>query len=213
MPAGSSEPARYPSAASWELIVRALAAELPGALFCFVGKLERDGRTATSATRADFDRIAAAAPRVVSALDLPLLEQLAYVEGCSLFLSPHTGFGTAALAVGTPWLALSGGPWHEWLFNGVPFYSVIPDTGRYPAFTQFAPQPDPVEDDGPRTPSMSRARIEEDLPELVEAARRLAEGRLTYEDSLRAYFPRLLAAYGGDASRIFSFDSVHRAYI
>ena len=213
MPAGSSEPARYPSAASWELIVRALAADLPGALFCFVGKLERDGRTATSATRADLDRIAAAAPRAVSALDLPLLEQLAYVERCSLFLSPHTGFGTAALAVGTPWLALSGGPWHEWLFNGVPFHSVIPDTRRYPAFTQFAPQPDPVEDDGPRTPSMSRARIEEDLPELVDAARRLAEGRLTYEEALRAYFPRLLAAYGGDASRIFSFDSVHRAYI
>ena len=213
MPAGSSEPARYPSAASWELIVRALAADLPGALFCFVGKLERDGRTATSATRADFDRIAAAAPRVVSALDLPLLEQLAYVEGCSLFLSPHTGFGTAALAVGTPWLALSGGPWHEWLFNGVPFHSVIPDTRRYPAFTQFAPQPDPVEEDGPRTPSMSRARIEEDLPELVDAARRLAEGRLTYEEALRGYFPRLLAAYGGDASRIFSFDSLHRAYI
>ena len=205
MPAGSSEPARYPSAASWELIVRALAADLPGALFCFVGKLERDGRTATSATRADLDRIAAAAPRAVSALDLPLLEQLAYVERCSLFLSPHTGFGTAALAVGTPWLALSGGPWHEWLFNGVPFHSVIPDTRRYPAFTQFAPQPDPVEDDGPRTPSMSRARIEEDLPELVDAARRLAEGRLTYEEALRGYFPRLLAAYGGDASRIFSF--------
>jgi hypothetical protein len=63
-------------------------------------------------------------------VDLPLLEQLAFVEACSVFVSPHTGFGAAALAVGTPWLALSGGPWHEWFFNGVPFWSVIPDTER-----------------------------------------------------------------------------------
>src|SRR5213079_704176 len=188
-------------------------ADLPGALFCFVGKLERDGRTATSATRADLDRIAAAAPRAVSALDLPLLEQLAYVERCSLFLSPHTGFGTAALAVGTPWLALSGGPWHEWLFNGVPFHSVIPDTERHPCFTQLGEQPEPVDDDGPRTPSMTRARIERDLPELLEGARLLAEGELEYEEALRRYFRRLLEAYSGDRSRVFSFDGIHHAYI
>ncbi len=60
---------------------------------------------------------------------------------------------------------------------------------------------------------MSRARIADDLPELLEAARLLVEGRLTYEDALRGYFARLLAAYQGDASRIFSFDDVHRAYI
>jgi hypothetical protein len=213
MPAGSSEPARYPSTASWELIVEALAAEFPEAVFCLVGKLERDGRTATSASRKGFDRIAAAAPKAVFALDIPLLEQLAFVEDCSVFLSPHTGFGLAALAVGTPWLTVSGGPWHEWFFNGVPFYSVIPDTRRYPAFTQFDDQADQVDDDGPRTPSMSWARIEEDLPELLDGARLLIEGRLTYEDALRGYFPRLLEAYGGDASRIFSFDEIHRSYI
>jgi len=213
MPAGSSEPARYPSTASWELIVRALAAEFPDAVFCMVGKLERDGRTSTSVTKAALDRIAAAAPSVVSVVDLPLLEQLAFVERCSVFVSPHTGFGTAVLAVGTPWLTLSGGPWHEWFFNGVPFYSVIPDVRRYPCFTQMAEQPPPAEDDGPRTPSMSRGRIEEDLPELLEGARLLVEGRLGYEEALNGYFARLLEAYGGDASRIFSFDGIHFTYI
>ncbi|TMM23816.1 MAG: glycosyltransferase family 9 protein [Actinobacteria bacterium] len=213
MPAGSSEPARYPSVASWELIAGALAAEFPEAVFCLVAKLERDGRTSSSATTEGLDRIAAAAGNVVRAVDLPLLEQLAYVEACSVFVSPHTGFGCAVLAVGTPWLALSGGPWHEWLFNGVPFWSVIPDTERYPSFTQLGGQPEPVEDDGPRTPSMTRARIERDLPELLEGARVLVEGRLEYEDALRRYFPRLLEAYGGDRSRVFSFDGIHRAYI
>lgn len=213
MPAGSSEPARYPSTASWELIVRALVKEFPDAAFCLVGKLERDGRTSTSVTTSDFERLAAAAPSVVWAVDLPLLEQLALVERCSVFVSPHTGFGPAVLAVGTPWLTLSGGPWHEWFFNGVPFYSVVPDARRYPCFTQMAEQPPQAEDDGPRTPSMTRGRIEEDLPELLEGARLLVEGRLGYEEALRGYFPRLLEAYGGDASRIFSFDGIHLAYI
>jgi hypothetical protein len=213
MPAGSSEPARYPSTASWEWVVSALAAEFPEAVFCLVGKLERDARTSTSTTKAGYERLAAAAPTLVWAVDLPLLEQLAVVERCSLFVSPHTGFGTAVLAVGTPWLALSGGPWHEWFFNGVPFYSVVPDARRYLCFTQMAEQPRPAEDEGPRTPSMTRGRIEEDLPELLEGARLLVEGRLSYEEALRSYFARLLEAYGGDASRIFSFDGIHSAYI
>jgi hypothetical protein len=211
--AGSSEPARYPSIASWELIARALAVEFPSAVFVLVGKLERDARTSTSATKADLDRLAAAAGNVVRIVDLPLLEQLAFVERCSVFVSPHTGFGTAVLAVGTPWLTLSGGPWHEWFFNEVPFYSVVPDTRRYPCFTQLAGQPPAVEDDGPRTPSMARARIEEDLPELLAGARLLVERQLDYEAALRTYFARLVEAYGGEGSRIFSFDGIHQAYI
>jgi hypothetical protein len=77
----------------------------------------------------------------------------------------------------------------------------------------MAEQPPPTEDDGPRTPSMTRARIEEDLPELLAGARLLVEGRLGYEEALRGYFTRLLDAYGGDASRIFSFDGIHLGYI
>jgi hypothetical protein len=150
----------------------------------------------------------------VWALDEPLLDQLALVEACDLFVSPHTGFGCAALSVGTPWLALSGGPWHEWFFNNVPFYSVMPDTRRYPAYTQMGEPPPLADDDGePRTPSMTRRRIAEDLPELVDAARLLIEKRLSYEDACRRHFPRLLEAYGGDRSRIFAFDGVDWAYV
>ena len=69
-----------------------------------------------------------------------------------MFLAPHTGFGMAALAVGTPWLALSGGRWFEFFFNRVPFRSVIPDPARYASFTQFAPAA------SSRTQTASRAR-------------------------------------------------------
>ena len=153
MPAGSAEPWRYPSTKSWELILGSLRDEFPDVVFCFVGKLERDARTSTSWTSEQFESLGAG----VWAVDEPLLEQLALVEACDLFLSPHTGFGCEAVSVDTPWLTLSGGPWHEWFFNGVPFHSVLPDTSRYPAFTQMDDQPDTVDDEGEsRTPSMTR---------------------------------------------------------
>jgi hypothetical protein len=88
---------------------------------------------------------------------------------------PHSGFGLAALAVGTPWLTLSGGRWPEYFFNGVPFHSVLPDPDRHPAFSSFGPAPvlDADEDgEGPRAPSMCRARILADLDELLDGPTR-----------------------------------------
>jgi hypothetical protein len=58
-------------------------------------------------------------------------------------------------------------------FNGVPSYSVLPDTDRYSCFAWGGPMPlvEADEDgEGPRTASMSSARIREDLPELLHAA-------------------------------------------
>jgi hypothetical protein len=218
LPAGSSDGrAMFPSANSWALIVDALASAFPDATFCLIGKLTHDGRTTTTITRAEVDSIAAACPRAIDAFDRPLLDQLALVEACDVFVSPHTGFGMAALAVGTPWLTVSGGYWFEHFFNGVPFYSVIPDTDRYPCFPEWLTSPLPiVEDDdgqGPRTVSMSRARIEEDLPDLIEGARLLVDQRLSYDDALERYFERLLRALHGQHERIVSFEDVHLAYV
>jgi hypothetical protein len=97
---------------------------------------------------------------------------------------------------------------------------VLPDPERYPSFAwagltgQALPVLAADEDgEGPRTPSMSAARIREDLPELLHGAELLLEGRLGYEDALADYFPRLLRAYGGDRSRVFSFDGIHERYL
>ena len=136
------------------------------------------------------------------------------MQACDVFLAPHTGFGLAALAVGTPWLAISGGRWFEYYFNHVPFRSVIPDVERYPCFSQFAPAATIDDgDDGPRTPSMSRARIRDDLERIVAAAGELLAGTLTYEQALRDYFAALLAAHDGDAAAIWSIDGVHLQYL
>jgi hypothetical protein len=90
----------------------------------------------------------------------------------------------------------------------------IPDCERYPSFSQFAPG-FVVDDDGAgrRTPSMTAARIRDDLDRIVAAARELLDRSVSYEQSLRDYFAALLAAHGADASAIWSIDSVHRGYV
>jgi hypothetical protein len=199
MPAGSGGgdgSLAYPSAASWELVLRELAAALPGVRFCLVGKLRRDERTSTAFPALELARL----PRSCDAFDRPLADQLALVEACDLFLSPHTGFGMAALAVGTPWLTLSGGRWPEWFFNGVPFYSVLPPREAWYSF--FEPPP-----------AMMDERVRADVPELVEAARLLIDGGLSYEDALRGHFARLVERSDGDTSWLFSFDSIHERYV
>ena len=210
----------YPSVASWELILGALSRRYPDAVLLLVGKTANDGQTTTRIARAEVDRLLAAVPAAVDCFDRPLLEQVALVEASDLLVSPHTGFSFVASTVGTPWLALSGGNWHEYFFNGEPFYSVLPDPQRYPAFAWGGLGRAPLEvidedDDGegPRTPSMSIGRIRDDLPELLEAAELLIAGRLSYEDALAGYFPRLLACYGGDRSRAFSFDRIGERYL
>jgi len=210
----------YPSTASWELVLGALARRYPDSVFCLVGKLREDGRTTSRVSRAAVERLLRRIPGAIDCFDRPLLEQVGLVEASGLLVSPHTGFSFLASTVGTPWLCLSGGNWHEYFFNGVPFHSLLPDPRRYPSFAwgELGSKPLPVIDadedgEGPRTPSMSVARVREDLPELLEAAELLLEGRLSYEQALAAYFPRLLSAYGGDRSRIFSFDQIHQHYL
>jgi hypothetical protein len=212
----SDSRAFYPSVSSWQLILGALSERFPDAVFCLIGKLgPGTARSTSTITRAEVERVRARLP-AIDCFDRPLLEQLAIVEASSLYISPHSGFGFAAVSVGTPWLAISGGKWHEMFFNGVPFYSVIPNTDRYPCFDWEKPLPIVEADEdgeGPRTASMNAARIREDLPELLHGAELLIERRLGYEEALRQYFPRLLAAYKGDRSRVFSFDEIDRAYV
>ena len=209
-PAGSGPRSHYPSVGSWELILDALARALPDLRVLLVGRSRRDARTSSSLTTAERRRLLAHAVAPVDLFDVPLFEQLAAVQAADVFLSPHTGFGMAALAVGTPWLAISGGRWFEWYFNRVPFRSIIPDTSRYPCFTQFAADtPAPDGDDGDRIPSMTRARIHEDLDRVIAAAHALIHGTLPYARSLDDYVADLLDAHNGDASPLWSFDDVH----
>ena len=216
LPGGSSEWWLYPSIPSWEIILEALAHRFSEASFCLVGKLGADGRTSTSIEVDDVRRLREACPRVANLFDVPLLHQLAAVEACDVFISPHSGFGMAALTVGTLWLTISGGRWPEYFFNGVPFYSLLPDPDRFPPYSQFGELPVLEEDtdgEGPRTPTMSRERILADLDELLRATEWLAEGRLEYREALRSYFERFLRLHGGNRFAIYTIDNVHSEFV
>jgi ADP-heptose:LPS heptosyltransferase len=198
MLAGSSEPALYPSFAAWRTILDALHAAFPDVRPALIGRSVKDRRTSSALDRrALLDHPS----QPIDAYDLPLKEQLAIVKASELFLSPHTGFGLAALATGTPWLTISGGRWFEYYFNHVPFRSVIPDVERFPCFSQFSPA---MIVDG-RTPSMSDERIAADLDRIVAAAETLLAGTLTYDQALSDYFGELKAV----TSDIWSIDGVH----
>ena len=105
-------------------ILDALVAALPELRVLLVGRSARDARTSSSQTAPERRRLLSHAVAPIDFFDVPLFEQLAAVETADVFLAPHTGFGMAALAVGTPWLALSGGRWFEWYFNRVLFRSM-----------------------------------------------------------------------------------------
>jgi hypothetical protein len=129
---------RSPTPSAWLAILRALQDALPGAHLLVTGVSARvNGRSFTR----DWPPAAAAAlcrelPRAELAYDVGLWNQLALIERCALFVSPHTGFGFLPQLVGTPWLALSSCPWPEYVLNGVPFYSALPDCDSYPSETR-----------------------------------------------------------------------------
>jgi hypothetical protein len=214
LPGGSGPRWRYPSLDSWRRVLHAVAERWPTARFCLVGKLADDGRTSTTFTRDEFDAMAQAIPDVTWAVDVSLAQQLAAVARCDLFLSPHTGFAFAAMAVGTPWLALAGNDWAEYYFNpGVPFYSVLPDLNRFPCYVMLGNTPDPIEDDGPRSPSMSAARIDADLDELLHGATWLLSDAADYDTAMRDHFARLVPLFDGRTDVIFSVDNLHLPYL
>ncbi len=208
LPGGSAARSFYPSVRSWELIIAALLRRYPDATFCLVGKVREDDRTSTTFSRGELDQLLAAMPRSVDVVDAPLLDQVAAVNACDVLVSPHSGFSMIALAFGTPWLTIGGNRWPEYFFNGVPFYTVIPDIDRFPAYRLFEPDPPSVEDDGERMPSMSRARIEVDLEEIVSGAERLIERTWDYDTALRDHATRMLPVLGGDPAMLWSLDNV-----
>jgi hypothetical protein len=214
LPGGSAERWRYPSLASWRRILDAFAERWPAARFCFVGKLADDGRTSTTFTREEFGTLTGAVPEAVQAVDVPFDQQLAAVQRCDLLLSPHTGFAFAAMAVGTPWLTLAGNDWAEYYFNpGVPFYSVLPDVDRFPSYVLLGNTPDPIEDDGPRSPSMSSARIDSDLDELLHGAAWLLSDAADFDTAMRDHAARLLTVFKGRTELMYSLDNLLQQYL
>src|SRR3981189_3613359 len=74
-----------------------------------------------------------------------------------------------------------------------------PDLKRFAAYNAFEPDPLPVDDDGPRAPSMCYEQIRNDLAEIVEGAARLIERRWPFETAMSDHFARIWVLRQGRA--------------
>jgi hypothetical protein len=197
VPAGGGRTTRYPSLDSWARIVEGLHGRFPDLTVELIGKLDSEGDShTTSFSREHVDALLRRFPFCQDRFDIGLVNQLAVAQCCDVLVSPHTGLAFATLAVGTPWLTIAGGPWREFFHVGTPFYSVLPDPARYPAFTHEGADRTTIDPDGSeRLVSMCEARIEEDLPELLDAAELLVHGRWTFERCLSHHERRWATLY------------------
>jgi hypothetical protein len=89
MPTGSGPRWQYPSTTSWQLILHALGERFAGLRLCLLGKLRNDGRTRSSLTAGELERLRDAFPNAVEGFDQPIVDQRARRGLRPLPLPPH----------------------------------------------------------------------------------------------------------------------------
>ena len=142
----------------------------------------------------DAHAIAAEVPGVVECFDIGMWNQLALIEQCDLFCSPHTGFAFLAPYVGTPWLTISGCPWGEYHFNRMPFYSALPDCPNYPGAAHKDSEYMRRWIDCKQPDCMKDAEIERRIPDILAGARLLQDLTFTYERTGRLHIEKWKAS-------------------
>lgn len=212
---GHKEKKFFPFWKSWRAIIDALYKKYGEELSVyFFGKLKRKDRStlSTGIKTKDINDLLMRYPRSVNCFDTGILNQLAVAKNGNVFISPHSGFSFAVLAVGTPWLTISGGRWPEYFYNGVPFCSVLPDKKKYPVYEDKDWDKTIKEEEGRKILSMSYQRIVEDLPKIVSGVDILINKEWTYQKCLKNHFKKLLKFYD-DPKQIWSFDNIHTKFI
>jgi hypothetical protein len=182
--AGSSYPAWYPDVSSWTKILPAVQQAAPTARFYLTGvrRSERGSSRTRSYDDHDIATLLTCGPDMVDCYDIGFWNQIALLESCDMLISPRTGFAALSVCVGTPWLTIAGGDWAEYVFNGVPFYIVLPDDPQYPYHGGVYPQRTDT-----KIPHMRPERLELKIPEIVEGARLLLDPEFTYDVAVERY--------------------------
>jgi len=198
LPVSTSGLAQSPSPLAWEQVCDSLATAFPGGQMCITGitYMNAEGqRVGFDFGPEDARSIGTRVPGIVECFDIGLWNQLALIERADIFCSPHTGFAFLGAFVGTPWLTISGCPWPEYLFNGVPFYSALPTCPNYPA---SAPEHRDsscmrhwFEETQPAC--MSDTAVVRRIPDIVAGARYLLEQH-SFTDACQRHIEKLKAA-------------------
>lgn len=184
LPAGSGPAAQYPEPQSWVAILDALREKFAGARFYLTGRRAIGRHADLTTTRYDAGGLARilSSGDIVDCYDIGLWNQVALLQACDLLVSPHSGFSFLAMCVGTPWLTISGGNWPEYFFNGVPFYSVLPDNPDYPYVGAYE-----YDYAGPTIPDMEHEHLLARIPDVLEGASFLLDPATSYGDAMRRH--------------------------
>ncbi len=188
LPASGAGLAQSPTLQAWEKILAALAESVPDVRLYLTG-ISGYGHVSS----ADVDALAACVPGVVNCFDIGMWNQFALIEQCDLFCSPHTGFAFFAQMVQTPWLAISSCPYGEYLFNRMPFYSVLPDCPDYPSGGNLETECTKRWMADQQVRCMEDANLEKRIPDLIQGATRLLDPSFTYEQAGRLHIEMLKA--------------------
>ena len=205
--AGSSPESIYPTLGWWTRLLRALGRAFPEARFYLTGLSQSDeGHTITHAYPRDaLDDLFRRVPRSVDCYDVGLWRQLALLEHCDALVAPHTGFGSLAPCVGTPWVAISGVRWPEYLFNQVPFYAVLPSCPRYPCYAAMKPACQRRIARQVPVLCMDDRQLGPRIPDVIDGLRRVLDPGFTYQEAVELYRHRVAAA-GSARSQFFSWE-------
>jgi ADP-heptose:LPS heptosyltransferase len=186
LPASGAGLAQSPTLQAWEKILAALVENLPDVRLYLTG-ISGYGHVSS----ADVDLLGARVPNVVNCFDIGMWNQFALIEQCDLFCSPHTGFAFFAQMVQTPWLAISSCPYGEYLFNRMPFYSVLPDCPDYPSGGDLETECTKRWMADQQVRCMEDANVEKRIPDLIQGAKRLLDPSFTYEQAGRLHIEKL----------------------
>lgn len=205
MLAGSGGPEAYPPIESWIKIVESIKKKIPNVKIYLTGvRKSKGGRTATLAYSSKELQRVLQIDNVVDCYDIELWNQLALIKKCDVFIAPHTGFAFLAPCVGTPWLAISGGYWQEYIFNRIPFYSVLPNVKDYP---RYASKKKLKLRKGEKIPEMKPEKIEKKISDIIKGIKLLLDKSFTYEKAIKSHIKKIKESKTiKDA--YFSFDGV-----
>ncbi|MEZ5573993.1 MAG: hypothetical protein R3E64_18550 [Halioglobus sp.] len=190
----AAEASRTPPPAFWQQLISALQQRHPDAVVVLIGSLKGQGQRTLGVDRAQIDTLSSTFDRIVDAVDLPLLEQLALAQLADVHISPHTGMAFAIQCVGTPWLALSGAREVEYVFNGVPCASVYPGCDRYPCGEwvgrsgyRMYRRCEVLKQLGKPFDCLSASALAARLEEILDRTDELIAGRIDYHEALRQH--------------------------
>ncbi|MCC6806187.1 MAG: hypothetical protein IT381_02090 [Deltaproteobacteria bacterium] len=206
--AGGGGAGAYPSLGFWQRMCAAIRREFPDVRFALTGQsgAERRGTYTSSYPRAAVNALFDADAELVDAYDIGLWRQLGLIAECDMLISPHTGFSFLAPCVGTPWLALSGGHWSEYLMNGRPFYCVLPRCERYPCRGFIKPECRVKYGGDDYFECMSDRALEPKIAEIVAGVRKLKDPSFSYEMAVAEHLERVQkGTLRHDAFRFFDW--------